>query len=288
MLKKPEAARAPATLLILAVLVVTCASFMVIKTKTEAIVRKKVPGSSIIYIPSGKLLRYATFGYSALAADLIYLWAIQYYSTPTIDDRFDHLDHIFAIIADLDPAYIDPYETGALIATSEARDVKLAFKILDNGFAKNPQEWLLPFDAGHIAMMELKDYDLARQYFEKCVKVPGAPDFTQRLYANALYKRGDLETSWKTWLEIYNTAPDEQTKKIASNHLYQVKAAIDTGRLKDAVAKFCDRYQRPPADLSDLVRSGILDRLPKDLDGQDYLYDPKTGGVKAATSPWKR
>jgi tetratricopeptide (TPR) repeat protein len=282
------AVRGSAALLILFVILAAGASFVVLKARTEAIVRTKVPGSSIIYIPSGKFLRYATFGYSALAADLIYLWAIQYYSTPTIDDRFDHLDHIFAIIADLDPAYIDPYETGALIATSEARDIRLAFKILDNGFAKNPREWILPFEAGHIAMMELKDYDLARQYFEKCMNVPGAPDFTRRLYANALYKKGDLETSWKTWLEIYNTAPDEQTKRIASNHLYQVKAAMDIGRLREAVVKFREGARRLPAELPDLVRSGLLEKLPQDLDGRDYVYDPKTGDVKAATSPWKR
>jgi len=288
MIRKQAAARGSATILLVLFLVAACASFMLLKTRADAVVRKEVPGSSIIYIPSGKFLRYATFGYSALAADLIYLWAIQYYSTPTIDDRFTHLDHIFAIIAELDPGFIDPYETGALIAQAEAQDINLAFKILDSGIEKNPQQWLLPFEAGHIAMMNLKDYDRARRYFEKCMGLPGAPDFTKRLYANALYKKGDLETSWQTWLEIYNTAPDEQTKKIASNHLYQVKAEIDTVRLKAAVAAFEERYRHRPAGLGDLVRSGILSQVPKDLDGRDYVYDPATGGVKAAVSPWKR
>jgi tetratricopeptide (TPR) repeat protein len=288
MTRKPAAAKGSATLLLLVFLLATCASFMALKAKTDTIQRKKAPGSSIIYIPSGKFLRYATFGYSSLAADLIYLWAIQYYSTPTIDDRFNHLDHIFAIISDLDPTYIDPYETGALIATAEARDITLAFKILDNGIAKNPGQWLLPFEAGHIAMLNLKDYELAKQYFEKCMDLPGAPEFTRRLYANALYKKGDLETAWQTWLDIYNTAPDERTKKIASNHLYQVKTAMDTDRLAEAVKKFEEGYGRLPAELGELVRARIVKDLPKDLDGQDYIYDPKTGNVKAATSPWRR
>ncbi len=288
MTRKPAAARGSATLLLILFLLGTCASFMALKAKSDTIVRKKVPGSSIIYIPSGKFLRYATFGYSALAADLIYLWAIQYYSTPTIDDRFKHLDHVFAIIGDLDPTYIDPYETGALIAQAEAQDIALAFKILDNGIAKNPAQWLLPFEAGHIAMLNLKDYELAKRYFEMCMGLPGAPEFTRRLYANALYKKGDLETSWQTWLEIFKTAPDERTKKIASNHLYQVKSAIDTGRLKEAVEKFRERYGRWPAELSDLVRTRLLGTLPQDLDGRDYDYDAMTGNVRAAISPWKR
>jgi tetratricopeptide (TPR) repeat protein len=280
--------RGAATLLLVVFLFGTLAALMALKVRSGSIPRKKVPGSSIIYIPSGKFLRYATFGYSSLAADLIYLWAIQYYSTPTIDDRFTHLDHIFAIISDLDPSYIDPYETGALIATAEAGDTPLAFKILDNGIAKNPKQWLLPFEAGHIAMMNLKDFDLAQKYFKECMDLPGAPDFTRRLYANALYRRGDLETAWQTWLEIYKTASDERTRKIASNHLYQVKSAMDTQRLGAAVGQFRERAGRLPAELGDLVRAGILDKVPKDLDGNDYVYNPKTGEVKAATSPWKR
>ena len=285
---RSAAARGSATLALLAVLLGTCAAFMALKLKTDTIVRKKVPGSSIIFIPSGKFLKYATFGYSSLAADFIYIWSIQYYSTPTIDDRFTHLDHIFAIISDLDPAFIDPYETGSLIASVEAGDSRLALKILNNGIAKNPKEWLLPFDAGHIAMMNLKDFDLAQEYFKECMDLPGAPDFTRRLYANALYRKGDLETAWQTWLDIYKTAPDEQVRKIASNHLYQVKSAIDTGRLKEAIGRYRDLTGRLPSELADLVRAHILASLAKDLDGQDYVYDPQTGAVRAATSPWKR
>jgi tetratricopeptide (TPR) repeat protein len=285
---KAPGRKGSATLLLVLLLLGTLAGFTALKVRTDAIPRRKVPGSSIIYIPSGRFLRYATFGYSSLAADLIYLWAIQYYSTPTIDDRFDHLDHIFAIISDLDPRYIDPYETGALIAQTEAGDLPLAFKILDDGIAKNPRQWLLPFEAGHIAMMSLKDYDLAQKYFKECMDLPGAPDFTRRLYANALYRRGDLQTAWQTWLEIYKTAHDDRTKKIASNHLYQVKSALDTEHLKEAVGRFRERAGQLPAALDDLVRAGILDRIPKDLDGNDYVYDPKTGEVKAAVSPWKR
>ena len=288
MTRTNASARGSATLLLLAMILAACAAFMALKVRTDAIVREKLPGSSIIYVPSGKFLEYAAFGYRALAADLIYLWAIQYYSTPTIDDRFNYLDHVFAIISELDPQYLDPYETGALIATSEARDINLAFRILDNGIEKNPREWLLPFDAGHIAMMNLKNFDLAKDYFKKCMDLPGAPEFTRRLYANALYKKGDVASSWQTWLEIYNTAPDERTKKIASNHLYQVKSALDIDRLKEALKKYQERYGRPAAELGDLVRTRSLNELPKDLDGQDYVYDPKTGEVKAATIPWRR
>jgi len=269
-------------------LVAACAAFMGLKLETDKVLRAKIPGSSIIYVPSGKFLKYATFGYSALAADMIYLWAIQYYSTYEIADRFTYLDHIFAIIAELDPRYTDPYEIGSMIAGQEARDIPLALRILDRGFAKNPDMWLFPFEAGHIAQRQLKDFDLARKYYEKAMVLPGAPDFTKRLYANAALKVTDYKTSWETWLEVYNTATDDRVKKIASNHLYQVKAEMDIDALKEAVAKFKEKYSRLPSALDQLVMTGILASLPKDLDGQDYVYDPATGDVKPPTMWWKR
>jgi tetratricopeptide (TPR) repeat protein len=302
MAKKTLAKRSPSTLVLVVFLLATAAGIAALKVRTDKVVRRKLPGSSIIYIPSGKFLKYATFGYRALAADAIYLWAIQYYSTPTIDDRFDHLDHIFAIINELDPRYQDPYEVGAMIAVEGARDVfarvhdealffslvRAAFAILDRGAANNPDQWIYPFNAGHVAMMTLKDFPLAEKYFEQCMKIPGAPDFVERLRANAIFKKGDLRTSWETWLEIYKKAPDERTKKIASNHLYNVKATIDEASLEAAAAKYRERFGRLPDDLAALVRTGFLKEAPKDLDGKDYVYDPATGKVKTVISPWRR
>jgi tetratricopeptide (TPR) repeat protein len=297
MKNSPAANKGAATVLLVLFLLASASAIAVLKASTDRVVRKKVPGSSIIYIPSGRFLKYAAFGYRALAADVIYLWSIQYYSTPTIDDRFDHLDHVFAIINELDPRYQDPYEVGSMIAVQEARGVegpaqgaliRSALAILDRGAANNPDQWVYPFDAGHIALMTLKDFPLAEKYFEQCMKIPGAPDFVERLRANAIFKKGDLKTSWETWLDIYKRAPDERTKKIASNHLYNVKATIDQAALEEAAAQYRGRFGRLPADLDALVRAGLLRGVPKDLDGKDYLYDPATGQVKTAVSPWKR
>ncbi|HRV06768.1 MAG TPA: hypothetical protein P5517_07755, partial [Candidatus Saccharicenans sp.] len=149
-------------IIIVGLLLISLALFSVLKIETDRVPRKKVPGSSIIYLPSGKYLKYATFGYSSLVADLIYIWAIQYYGSFDIPDRFNYLEHIFSIIAELDPKYVDPYEVGALIAVYEAHDANLAFKILDMGLEKNPDMWIFPLQAGHIAQMNLKDYELAR------------------------------------------------------------------------------------------------------------------------------
>lgn len=273
---------------ILILLLLSLAAFMGLKLKVDTITRQKIPGASIIYIPSGKYLKYAAFGYSSLLADLVYLWAIQYYSTYTVVDRFEHLDHIFSVITELDHRYLDPYEIGAMIAIYEARDMDLALRILDRGLEKNPDQWIFPFQAGHYAQMITRDHKLAQDYYKKTMEIEGAPPITKRLYANAAFKVADYKASWEAWLDVYENAEDERIKKIADNHLYQVKAAMDIRTIQEAIEKFKQRYGQTPANLSQLVRLGFLSESPKDLDGKDYVYDPQSGEVKAASIPWKR
>lgn len=273
---------------ILLILLISFSLFAGLKLKTDTVARYQVPGSSIIYIPSGKSLKYATFGYHSLMADLIYLWAIQYFSDQAIWERFDYLDHIFSIIAELDPQYLDPYEIGALIAVYDAKDLDLAFTILDRGLAKNPTQWILPLQAGHFAQMLAKNYEVAQEYYKKAIEIEGAPDIAQRLYANAAFRISDYKTAWQNWLEIYETATDERVKKIASNHLYRTKAAMDFETLKSAIESYKKSHGRAPDDLQQLVSEGLLTAVPKDLDGEDYLYTPETETITTRISPWKR
>jgi tetratricopeptide (TPR) repeat protein len=269
-------------------LILSCGIFMSLKVKTDNISRKKIPGSSIIYIPSGQYLKFATFGNSSLLADLIYVWAIQYYSDYTIPDMYEYLDHIFSIINELDPSYLDPYDIGAVIAAYEAEDLDLALKILDRGLEKNPEQWLFPYMAAHYAQMIKKDHKLAQEYYKKAMNIEGVPPIVERLYANAIFKSMDYKRALQTWLEIYKTATDERIKKIASNHLYNLTTTIDIQKINEAIEKFKESYGRNPMELSQLVRAGFLDSLPKDLDGKEYIYDSRTGEVKTPTIPWKR
>jgi tetratricopeptide (TPR) repeat protein len=269
-------------------LILTCGLLMAFKIKTDNIKRTKIPGASVLYLPKAEYLKYATFGYDEILADLIYIWAVQYYSNYSIFNRFQYLDHIFEVIAELDPDYIDPYDIGAMISIDQAKDIATAFNILDRGLEKNPDEWLFPFMAGHYAQRFIKDYKIAQDYYKKAMEIEGAPVQTRRLYANAVFMTMDYKTAWKQWSEIFNTAEDERTKKIASIHLYRTKAAIDIQEINLAIEKFKEKYSRNPMDLSQLVKAGFLDSLPKDFDGKDYLYDSQTGEVKAPTIPWKR
>src|SRR3990172_8745506 len=127
--------------------------------------------SQMLYLPSGKYLKPISFGYHALVADYIFLWSIQYYTDPGFHPRTEYLKHTYDIISELDPHYLDAYRTGAFLIFYDAHDPEAGLKLLDQGFEKNPMEWILPTDAGFYCMMTIKDKKRAAAYFEKASRV---------------------------------------------------------------------------------------------------------------------
>jgi tetratricopeptide (TPR) repeat protein len=234
----------------------------------------------LLYLPNGKHLRAASLGNAPLVADVVYLWAIQYYSDYRRADRYRFVEHIFGnVIAELDPHYEDPYSLGALILIVEAHDLDAGLRLLDEGFSKNPDAWILPYLAGW-ECERAQRYDAAADYFQRSARAPTAPAFVARMRAGMFAKAGDLDEASRAWQQILDDAhSDAASREIASRQL----RAIDARRQLDVVQAALDSYRaevgRNPARLEDLVASGRLATLPSDPDGNPLRYDATAGRV---------
>ncbi|SRR6266581_531811 len=235
----------------------------------------------LLYLPSGKYLKVMALGFDGLLADVLYLWSIQYYGNYDIKDRYNYLERIYdQAITELDPHYLDPYLVGSLIMTVEAHDPEMALRLLDKGVRANPDQWIMPFEAGFLCYNDLHDYRRAASYFEKALHVPGVHPLVHRLYAEMYNRAGDKRTSLKEWLEIYRGSTDPYVRNVAWNHVHDLKIDVDLADLRDAVGRFRDRERRAPRRIQDMVASGVLPALPRDPEDRDYLYDPQTGEVR--------
>ncbi|HUU04933.1 MAG TPA: hypothetical protein VMZ49_03535 [Patescibacteria group bacterium] len=244
---------------------------------------------TFVALPSGKALKVLSFGYSNLAADLLFIWSIQFYSTPYLTNRFDFLEKVYDTITDITPQYKEPYIIGSLIMVYEARDIPMALRLLDKGSRHNPDEWFFDHDAGYYCYKFLKDFTKAEFYYNRAAAKPDAPTFIKRLGAHMVYLHDDPKVAYQMWLDIYNHARDTLEKDAAFNHLYQIKAQNDLALLKERIGMFRNRFRRWPDHLSELLGAGLLPSLPSDFAGSDYLYDPEQGTVSAArVFRWKR
>ncbi len=232
----------------------------------------------LLYLPSGKYLRVMALGFDGLMADVLYLWSIQYYANYDIRDRYNYLEQIYdQVITELDPHYLDPYLVGALIMTTEARQPEMALRLLDKGVARNPDQWIVAFEAGFLCYNDLHDYKRAAGYFEKALQVPGVHPLVRRLYAEMYNRAGDKRTSLREWSEIYETSTDEYVRNVAWNHVHDLKVDVDLADLDDAAARFHARQGRPPRGPQELVSTGLLGSLARDPEDRDYLYDASSG-----------
>lgn len=240
------------------------------------------PGYHLLYLPSGRSLKALTLGYEGLAADLVYIWSIQYYSNYQIQDRYDYLDQIYRrVIAELDPHFLDPYLVGSMIMSVEANRDDLALKLLDTGTRNNPHEWILPFQAGFLCYNKLHDYACAKDYFQRAQAVPGAPAPVRRLYAEMYNRLGDKRTSLRYWAEIHDTADTDYVRQVSWMHVHDLKIEVDLDDLNAIVRRYHEEHGAPPAGLQALVRAGLLESVPLDPDGNPYTLSPDGATVRS-------
>jgi tetratricopeptide (TPR) repeat protein len=239
----------------------------------------------LLYLPNGKYLRAVSMGHAPLVADLVYLWAIQYYSDYTQADRYRYVEHVFGdVIAELDPGYLDPYWLGALILTTEAKDEDAGLRLLDRGFEKNPSAWILPFLAGW-ECERVGRFDQAAAYFERAANTPGAPTDLIRLKAGMTARTGNLREAIVRWREVFaDPRNNEEGRAIATRQIRALTVRADAQDLDAAIAVYRQQTGRAPRNLDELVRAKILTALPRDPDGNPYTYDPVAGTVSSTAS----
>ncbi len=269
-------ARAIAAVVFLAIV----GSTWVAENRLEDLAANTDHDQELLYLPNGRLLKVMSLGHGGLLADVVYVWAIQYYSNYERRDRYRYVQHVFdGVITELDPHYVDAYWLGALILVIEARDVEAGLALLQKGIDRNPDKWILPYLAGweaHHAGM----FDRAAGYFEAASQVPDAPPVVRRMQVGMLAKAGNLREAGAMWQELLDDpAADEASTAIARRKLAEIRVELDVQALQDAVTRFRNENDRLPTRLEELVSRGYIPSLPRDPKGRTYLYDRRSGQI---------
>jgi hypothetical protein len=249
--------------------------------KGETRMREKMM-AELAFFPSGQFVRQAAFEYRELAADLVWLRAIQYYGYHLMSDhKYEWLGHVFGILTTLDPRFVGAYHFGAMTLAWDARKPQEAIDFLVSGMQVNPLSWQLPFDAGFISYMVLKDYERASALFNIASKMPDAWFISARWAAISKAKAGDFETARQMWLDIYNGTENRALRALVVRQLKNLKFEESLGLLQKAVQKFQEDRKRYPTGLRELIDAGYLDRVPEEPYGGRFML--KDGKVQSTT-----
>jgi tetratricopeptide (TPR) repeat protein len=264
------------TALISMLLVALMAGSVLSLRKVEAERGHEATLEEVLYLPSGKMLKRLSLGYSSLLADIYWTSAVQYFGSRHIEKaaHYELLDPLLDITTDLDPHIIVVYEYGSVFLSQPppngAGQPDRAAALVEKGIRENPEYWRLYFTLGFIHYMDRKDYKAAQQAFEKGSEIPGALPWMKVMAARMAERGRDVNTAIALWTALRDTTHDKDIKQNAIGHLESIRADLDIMELDRRVNMYHDRTGTYPAKWEDLIRAGLLQGIPTDPHGEPY------------------
>jgi len=275
----PSAVRTVLLVVLVAVLMGGAASVQAVR---EARFPAPQADEDALYVTSGKTVQRMSVGYSALAADLYWIRAIQYYGgvklrlqgkqapgagTAAKPSDYALLYPLLDLTTTLDPLFNIAYRFGAIFLAEPypagAGRPDLAIKLLEKGLAARPDKWEYMQDIGFVHYWWLHDYKSAAGWFERASGVAGAPWFLKSLAATTLAEGGDRGSSRTMWLAIRQSAEIDWLRNEAERRLMQLDAADFIEQVQGEVNR-ARSAGVPVSSWQDLVRARVLRGVPVD------------------------
>ena len=144
-----------------------------------------------------------------------------------------------------------------------------AIDVLGTVYPKKPS-WRYASNIGWLNFYWLRDYDKARQWFNKAIEFPDSPPLMVNIY-NATFvqeKKYDMAIT-KTQLQLENTE-DPQLRQTLENKLYWFAA------MKFLINKSIEyekKYRKPMSTLDDLIKADLIGSIPEDTLGEGFVWD---------------
>jgi hypothetical protein len=239
-----------------------------------------------LYIPSPKILRIMSVGYTGLMADIYWTRVVQYFGERhrAGSQHYLLLAPLLDITTSLDPHLIVAYQFGSTFLAQKppegAGEPEKAVDIILRGIRENPDTWQLYYELGFLQYMELHDAAAAARTFERGSTVPGAHPFLRILAASMAQHAGERDLARMLWTTTYETTEDAMIKQNAFKHLRALKVDDDITRLEQLAGEFSKRTGRAPQSMIELVQAGLLRGIPVDPLG--HLYKVVDGRIEVA------
>lgn len=276
---------------LLAIVLVLLAGAVQLQAMRERLYPPSTEVDDSLYVTSGPALRRMTVSLNALASDLYWIRAIQYYggtkrrleaeplmpAPPPLlaaTSEYEQLYPLLDITTSLDPLFTIAYRFGSVfLAEGYPRGPgrpDLAVRLLEKGLSAQPDKWEYMQDIGFVHYWYNHDYRIAADRFRKAAEVPGAPWWLRSLAATTLAQGGDRRSSRTMWQAIRESAEVDWLRGDAERRLAQLDALDQIEALQRFVDQYAAKTGQAATDWRSLVRAGAIRGIPVDPAGKPY------------------
>ena len=285
--------------------VVTIGLLMAAAIQMQRVRDRRYPSRTIedstLYVTSPATARRMTLEYAAVASDLYWIRAIQYFggtrrmveAGQTISDpdrrQYTGLFPLLDLTTSLDPRFNLAYRFGAIFLAEPAPRgpgrPDLAIALLQKGLAERPDRWEYMQDIGFVHYWWKQDYKTAAEWFRRASEVQGAPWWLKSLAATTLAVGGDRRSSRLMWELIRESAEIDWLRRDAERHVAQLRALDDIDALQPFVDRVTAQSGAPPRDWLAVVRAAGWRGIPADPTGTPYEIDEQGRVQLSRSSP---
>ncbi|HVJ06202.1 MAG TPA: hypothetical protein VM578_11065 [Candidatus Saccharimonadales bacterium] len=250
------------------------------------VLRDDEPLQEVLYIPSPKVVKRMSLGYSGLLADIYWTRVVQYFGAKhkAKAKQYLLLEPLLETTTTLDPKLLPAYQFGSVFLSQKppegAGDPPAAARLVEKGIRENPEAWRLYYDLGFIYWLELKDPAKAADAFDRGSHVPGAHPWMQVMAASLKANAGETETAIFMWTNILNSTEEPNLRANAMSRLRCLRVDTDVKILQGRVDEFARQNGRLPSGWQDLISVGLMRRVP--VDPKNHPYQVVDGRVQVS------
>ena len=232
------------------VLLLLCAAAVIAYQATQA---ERAPAGAHVFVPSPAFFLDFSPSFRTTIADAYYLQMVQYYGEHLKSGALESMPAMVDLVTNLSPHFKRAYIFGAFALTDAGRP-DLSIKLLEKGFAANPDDYVFPAFLGYFAYQygtgSKQENDAAgSRWYQRAAAIPGSPPYLLRLAAVLAGKGGDLEKAVTMWGQVY-AADDKYSRQKAVAGLDRIMPKDKAARMK-AVAPLYETM--PKADFEALI-----------------------------------
>lgn len=249
---------------------------------------EEVVKSHYLYLPEGDALHYLFLGNDSLAADAVWLTSLQYVSSPfRRGQKFEMMYRFYETVLDLDPRWVTIHARAGKLLSAIDPDRYRAERFFMRSIAANPEDWVLPMEAGRLFVVPperpslLRDYSTrSANYFETALRRESLPaemrvslkDMVARLRSEG--EDYDIAAQY-LWEVASNRENPKPLRDSASRAWLQAESLLRVQRVRERLEAFRKSVGQAPPKLG-----ALFDRPEYDLAdayGYPIALDPKSG-----------
>jgi hypothetical protein len=211
---------------------------------------------------SGAAMRVAALRYDLVAADFLWLRAIQSFGGRGMTNRdWRPMYNMFDTITELDPYFADAYTFGNLVIGDEGGKMKEGLQLLEKGTFNVYRQYRIPFEGMYVSHWEMNDPQKARWYGRIAAKRKDAPDWASRIVAYIDVQAGAYYLGFSRFVGQLLQGVDAQDIPVMDISIAKLKETLEQWNASvvlQAVDQYTTATGHQPKNINDVATQPAL------------------------------